>query len=102
MPLLGFFCGVVAEACRAALDSSERMFYPLVMSHGLEHAVGRFRRQPQPEGEGRVSAAAFRAAVQERLRHLERELAELKGRINGLIFLVAGTVIAQVVLKLAG
>ncbi len=78
------------------------MFYPLAMAGRLEHAVERFRRQREPQVEARVSAAAFRAAVQERLRHLERELAELKGRINGLIFLVAGTVIAQVVLRLAG
>ena len=78
------------------------MFYPLAMAGRLEHAVERFRRRGEPVGDGRVSAAAFRAAVQERLRHLERELAELKSRINGLIFLVAGTVIAQVVLRLAG
>jgi len=46
------------------------------------------------------SAAAFRAAVEERLRALEREMAEVKGRVNGLIFLIAGTVAAQVILRL--
>jgi len=46
------------------------------------------------------SAAAFRAAVEERLRALEREMAEVKGRINGLIFLIAGTVATQVILRL--
>ena len=46
------------------------------------------------------SAAAFRASVEERLRALEREMAEVKGRINGLIFLIAGTVAAQVILRL--
>ncbi|HEU4760123.1 MAG TPA: hypothetical protein VFT91_09110 [Dehalococcoidia bacterium] len=71
------------------------------MTGGLEQAIARFRRRPQVgDSQGRVSAAAFRAAVQERLRQLEREVAEVKGRVNGLIFLVVGTVIAQVVLKL--
>lgn len=51
-------------------------------------------------GPRRGSAAAFRAGVEERLRALERETAEVKGRINGLIFLIAGTVAAQVILRL--
>jgi len=46
------------------------------------------------------SAAAFRAAVEERLRALEREMAEVKSRVNGLIFLIAGTVATQVILRL--
>ncbi|HEU0074488.1 MAG TPA: hypothetical protein VFS30_10790 [Dehalococcoidia bacterium] len=45
-------------------------------------------------------AAAFRARVDERLRSLEAELAELKSRINGLLFFIAGTVIAQALLRL--
>jgi len=57
--------------------------------------VGRRRRGPR-----RGSAAAFRAAVEERLRALEREMAEVKGRVNGLIFLIAGTVAAQIILRL--
>ena len=51
-------------------------------------------------GSPRGSAAAFRASVEERLRALEREMAEVKGRINGLIFLIAETVAAQVILRL--
>lgn len=63
---------------------------------GTETAVVARRRG----GPRRGSAAAFRAAVQERLRALEREMAEVKGRVNGLIFLIAGTVAAQVILRL--
>ena len=48
----------------------------------------------------RGTAAAFRAVVEERLRNLEAEVTEVKGRINGLIFLIAGTVAAQVLLRL--
>lgn len=56
--------------------------------------------QTGPRGPRQGSAAAFRAAVEERLRALEREMAEVKGRINGLIFLIAGTVATQVILRL--
>ena len=78
------------------------MFYSLAMPNCLEGAVRRFRRQPDDSGNtaARISAAAFRAAVEQRLRNLERDMADLKGRLNGLIFLVAGTVITQVILKL--
>ena len=51
-------------------------------------------------GQRQGSAAAFRAAVEERLRALEREMAEVKSRVNGLIFLIAGTVATQVILRL--
>lgn len=44
-------------------------------------------------------AAAFRARVDERLRNLEAEITELKARINGLLFFIAGTVIAQTLLR---
>ncbi len=77
------------------------------MTDQLERAIARFRpreRASAVNGETaqRISAAAFRAAVQQRLRSLERDIGELKGRLNGLIFLVIGTVITQVVLKVTG
>ncbi len=75
------------------------------MPDPLQRALSRFRPTTRPpDGDAsaaaRISAAAFRAAVEQRLRNLERDMADLKGRLNGLIFLVAGTVITQVVLKL--
>ncbi len=69
----------------------------------LERALARFRRgsaDDDGDGRSRVSAAEFRAATEQRLRSLEREVAEVKGRINGLIFVVGGAVITQVVLRL--
>jgi hypothetical protein len=45
-------------------------------------------------------AAAFRARVEERLLRLEAEIAELKSRINGLLFFIASTVFAQLLLRL--
>jgi hypothetical protein len=47
----------------------------------------------------RGEAAAFRARMEERLRNLEGQVEELKGRINGLLFFIAGTVIAQMLLR---
>ena len=72
------------------------------MTSRLAEALRRFRRSPDAGGEvpARVSAAEFRAAAEQRLRALEREVAEVKGRVNGLIFVVAGAVITQVVLRL--
>jgi hypothetical protein len=56
---------------------------------------------PEASGSRRAGeAAAFRARVDERLRGLESEVAELKTRINGLLFFIAGTVIAQALLRL--
>ncbi len=45
-------------------------------------------------------ATAFEAVLQERLRLLEQELAEVRNRVAGLLFLVAGAVLAQLVLRL--
>ena len=80
------------------------------MPSTLERALRRFRPDGRRsggrgaddgnDGRTRVSAAEFRAATEERLRSLGREVAEVKGRINGLIFVVAGAVITQVVLRL--
>jgi len=65
-----------------------------------EAVVTQTVRAAQRGGPRRGSAAAFRASVEERLRALERETGEVKGRINGLMFLIAGTVAAQVILRL--
>ncbi len=80
------------------------------MPAALERAIARLRPDRRPSGHrgaadgsdtrARISAAEFRAATEQRLRSLEREVAELKGRINGLIFVVASAVVTQVVLKL--
>ena len=58
------------------------------------------RSQPpaQPSGD----RASFRATVDLRLSNLERQLDEVKGRVNGLLFLLAGAVATQVILKLFG
>ena len=70
------------------------------MTSQLERAIARFRPPEDNRGTSRrISAAAFRAAVEQRLRSLERDIGELKSRLNGLIFVVLGAVVTQVVLK---
>ena len=71
------------------------------MSSRLERTLARFARPSEAaEPIEMLSAASFRAVVDERLRNLERQLDELKTRINGLLFLIAGTVATQVIIRL--
>jgi hypothetical protein len=73
------------------------------MASKLERALAQFRRRQraaQKESPAPSSDDPFRAVVEERLHHLEQQLGELKGRVNGLIFLVAGTALTQVIIKL--
>ena len=49
-----------------------------------------------------MTAPAFRSIVAERLRLLERELAEVRARVNGLLFVVAGAAVTQLVLRVLG
>lgn len=67
----------------------------------LRHVMNAFRadRTDAPSLET-MSAPAFRAIVAERLRVLERELAEVRARVNGLLFVVASAVVTQVALRL--
>ena len=76
------------------------------MTHNrtLERALAAFVRRraahvPAPEHIEAMSAPAFRLLVAERLRTLDRDLAEVRSRINGLLFVVIGAVITQVVLR---
>lgn len=77
----------------------------------LERAVRRMSRRLRANSAERgpdaaaietMSAPAFRSIVADRLRTLERDVAEVRTRVNGLLFVVAGAVAAQVVLRLFG
>ncbi len=73
------------------------------MSRSLERALQRFRTPPadgdRVDVAGRVSTAAFRAAIEERMRNVERDMGDIKNRVTGLIFLLAGTVITQLLMR---
>jgi len=70
----------------------------------LERTLAKLRQRTRREDErtpaAQLSPAAFRAVVDERLRNLERQLDEMKARVHGLLFLLAGAVAAQLVLRL--
>ncbi len=70
-------------------------------SDPLKDALRKLRRPRPPEVD--VSpVSTFDALLDQRLGHLERQVEELKARINGLVFLVIGAVVAQVVLSIWG
>ena len=55
-------------------------------------------RKPATAGIDLSPRSPFDALLDARLKGLERQVDELKGRVHGLMFLVAGAVIVQVVL----
>ena len=66
-------------------------------SDELGDAIRRLRKPSSP-GVDLSPASTFDALLEQRISQLERHVDELKTRVNGLIFLVAGAVIAQIVL----
>ena len=66
-------------------------------SDELENAIRKLRKPSSPTLD-RSPASTFDALLEQRIGHLERNVDELKTRVNGLVFLVAGAVIVQIVL----
>ena len=73
-------------------------------SEELKGAISKLiRGGKEATGRPAVSTApgcVFGAVVEERLKELERSLGEVKARLNGLIFLVVGAVVLEIVLRL--
>ncbi|MFQ5924485.1 MAG: hypothetical protein ACE5IE_00615 [Dehalococcoidia bacterium] len=69
-------------------DSMKRLFLRIKEGRGFD-----FHASP---------GCAFGAVVEERLKDLERDIHEVKGRINGLIFLVIAAVVVQVIIRIVG
>ena len=61
-------------------------------------------RAPAPSGGGLDlrPATAYEAVTRQMVEGLARELGEIKGRLNGLLFMVAGAIVVDVALRLAG
>jgi hypothetical protein len=70
----------------------------------LERRLRRLLRRRPPRapaaGLDAIDEHAFRAIVARRLDDLERDVAEVRARINGLLFVVAGAAATQVILRL--
>lgn len=73
---------------------------PREIERALARLVQRRRSAAPPALPPLEDGRAFRAVVEERLRHLERQLDEAKGRTSGLLLLMAGAILSQVVLRL--
>lgn len=60
------------------------------------------RRRPPPTVSRIETAPAcpFGAVLGEQVKNLDRALDELRGRVNGLLFVVAGAVVVEIVLRL--
>ncbi|MBI4201095.1 MAG: hypothetical protein HY531_02250 [Chloroflexi bacterium] len=67
-------------------------------SEELKEAITRLKR-PAQAGVDLSPRSAFDALLDARLKELEAQVEELKGRVHGLMFLVVGAVIVQVVLS---
>lgn len=73
------------------------------LAAAIRRLAARWRRRPGTQPGVDVSpACAFGAVVGQRLAELERNIAEVKGRLNGLIFLVIGAVVIEMILRLVG
>ncbi len=73
-------------------------------SEDLKEAIRRLAKgaqAPRPKVD-MAPGCAYGALVGERLQALDKEIAEVKTRLNGLIFVVIGAVVVQIVLRLFG
>lgn len=63
---------------------------------------GELRRvlRPSTKGVDLSPASAFEALLDQRIKDMEHQLKEVKGRVNGVLFSIAGAIILQIVLGL--
>ncbi|MBI4340374.1 MAG: hypothetical protein HY680_10565 [Chloroflexi bacterium] len=74
-------------------------------SKDLKQTINALVQSARGAGHGPVDTApacAFGAVVDQRLKDLEKGLEEVKSRLNSLIYLVAGAVLIEVVMRLMG
>jgi hypothetical protein len=71
-----------------------------VSDERLEGALEELAKARRAEQDRSAAPMTFRAIMEERLDNLERQLEEVKGRVNGLLFLLAGAVATEIVLRL--
>jgi len=71
------------------------------MADKLEQTLVQVAAAGRAAARRRVQQTAA-AVAEERVRSLEAEVTELKGRVNGVVFVLIGAVATQVVLRLFG
>lgn len=65
----------------------------------IRRLAGRDSRRDAGLGVNTSPGCAFGAVVEQRLLNLERSLSEIKARLNGLIFVVVGAVVVEMVMR---
>ena len=70
------------------------------LAQTVKRLVGRSKARQRASDAGIAPGCAYGMLVEERLKLAEREVRELKGRINGLLFLLVALVIAEVIVRL--
>lgn len=63
---------------------------------------GAVRNWREGHGVDMRPASAYEAVTREMVESLRSELAEIKSRLNGLLFMVAGAIVLDIVARLAG
>ena len=69
---------------------------------GLREQVARLRAGPGRPAVEMGPASAYEAVTRQMVEGLGEELREIKSRLNGLVFMVAGAIVVDVVLRVAG
>ena len=69
---------------------------------GLREQVARLRAGPGRSAVEMRPASAYEAVTRQMVEGLGEELREIKGRLNGLVFMVAGAIVVDVVIRVAG
>ena len=82
---------------RGAVERALRRSFDKLRMNGRGWSEPRFGADGEPSPD-----SAFDVQMRERVRGLEEGLKEVKSRVNGLIFLIGGVVVAQVVLRFVG
>ena len=75
-------------------DSSRQLATP------IKRLVDKARGRRQAREVGIAPGCAYGMLAEERMRLAEREVRELKGRINGLLFLLVALIVAELIVRL--
>ncbi|MGI8643679.1 MAG: hypothetical protein ACR2LS_06135 [Thermomicrobiales bacterium] len=67
----------------------------------LRSKVRHFRSRAGP-GIDLVPASAYEAVTRQMVEGLEEDLAEIKGRLNGLLWMMAGAIVVDILARVAG
>lgn len=89
---------LVANASERSLPSQQASSGTKKLGDALRRLVQ--KRTPLSARVDLSPGCAFGVVVDERLKEMERQLGEVKDRLNGLIYLVIGAVVVEVVLRL--